>query len=261
MIQDQTIKKVFPILFLLFCQSTILQAADAYQIGDTLYTWAPSGLNVRAEASASSSKVGKLQPGDRVVVLAKTEIPYNLTVIAAPKAIEDEYLEDYGTSPFQLQGHWVKVAGPGFSGYVIDMYLLAWVPPDTTMSMLRYFEILEGEAIDVDTTWNYDDSGYADLDRYSYEGKSGAGIILQGSSGEGAVDDAIGIPGMTLEEGFVFCNFFTPLEDGLRKSRGLEPLELYRHNEREISITEDELCYFAFSIETGILGIGWGCSC
>lgn len=261
MIQDKTIKKVFPILLLLFCQSTILQAADDYQIGDTLYTWAPSGLNVRAEASASSSRIGKLDPGDRVTVLARTDIPYSLTVIEPHKAEKDQYSEDYTDSPFRLQGFWVKVAGPGFSGYVIDMYLLAWAPPDTTMSMLRYFEILEGEAINADTTWNYDDLGYADLDRYSYEGKSAAGIILQGSSGEGAVDDAIGIPGLTLEEGFVFCNYFTPLEDGLRAMRGLEPLELYRHNETEISITEDELCYFAISIASGILGIGWGCSC
>lgn len=261
MISDKTGLKVLPLLLLMISQCALLQAADRYQVGDTLYTWAPSGLNVRAEASASSSKVGKLQPGDRVIILARTEIPFNLTVIAPPKALEDEYLEDYGTSPYQLQGHWVKVAGQGFSGYVIDMYLLAWQPPAPKTSFHTYFEKLQGEPILMDTSWQHDASGNRNLDIYSYRGESSEGIVFSGSSGEGAVDDALSIPSLTLEEGFVFCNFFMPLEDGLRVKRGLKPLELYRHNEREISITEDELCYFAIAVASGILRIEWGCSC
>lgn len=261
MISDKTVLKVLPLLLLMIGPCDLLQAADSYQIGDTLYTWAPSGLNVRAEASASSSKVGKLQPGDRVVVLAKTDIPYSLTAIKSPKVYEDLYLEDRGQKPYQLNGYWVKVTGPGFSGYVIDMYLLAWQPPAPKTSFHTYFEKLQGEPILMDTTWQHDASGNRNLDIYNYRGESSEGIVFSGSSGEGAVDDAIGIPGMTLEEGFVFCNFFMPLEDGLRKKQGEEPLVLEQHTEENLSLSEDELCYFSITIREGILRIEWGCSC
>lgn len=249
------------ILLLLAFTSPLLQTADAYQIGDTLYTWAPSGLNVRAEASASSSKVGKLQPGDRVVVLAKTDIPYSLTAIKSPKVYEDEHLEDRGQKPYQLNGSWVKVAGPGFTGYVIDMYLLAWKPPTPNTSFQAYFEKQQGESITMDTIWQRDASGIRNLDLYTYHGESSEGIVFEGFSGEGAIDESIGIPGMSLEEGFVFYNYFSALEDGLRRKNGEVALALVRHNDEMIALTEEELCYISISVREGILWIGTGCSC
>lgn len=249
--------------FLLFFSFSLLQAADTYQSNDTLYVWARSGLNVRQEASTGSKILGKLLPGEWIRIIAKPKRQYSLTAIAPYSASQAdiEYPEDFTDTAYQLKGNWVQIESEHVNGFVIDMYLLDLIPPESPMSVQRYFELLEGEPIQSDTIWQSDGQLNRNLDIYSYEGKSTAGIIVQGSSGEGAIDESLGIPGLSLEEGFVFYNYFSALEDGLRRKNGEAALALVRHNDEMIALTEDELCYISISVREGILWIGTGCSC
>lgn len=256
------LKLIFMLLALL-STTHWLPAAEQYEPGDQLYVWAQSGLNVRAAANISGQKIGKLQVGERVEVISLTTKGYDIVAVDVhPELYEDNIFQEAGSSdPYYLRGTWVKVKGAKFEGYVIDSYLLKYAPPQPKISIGTYFAKLSGETMQVDTLWQFDCDGAGFVDCYSYEGRTKSGFVISGSYYMSAVDHSITIPDMSLEEGFVFYNYFYPLEDGLRLKNGIPMLKFMGGNEEGIWFLEDDICEFSISVEEGKLRISEGCSC
>ncbi|MFK7923109.1 MAG: SH3 domain-containing protein [Bacteroidia bacterium] len=251
-------------LFWFILTQQILLAAEQYESGDTLYVWAQSGLNVRAAANISGKKIGKLQAGERVEVMSLTTKGYDIVAVDVhPELYEDNIYEEEGSSePYYLRGTWVKVKGAKFEGYVIDSYLLKYVPPPPNTSIGTYFVDLRGESMKVDTTWETDCDGAGFVDCYSYEGRTKSGFTISGSYMMSATNHSITIPEMmTLEEGFVFLNYFYSLEDGLRLKKGIPMLKYMDGGEESMWFLEGETCEFWISVEEGKLQLSEGCSC
>ena len=117
------------ILTLIFTQ-LIAKGADNYAVGDTLYVWAESGLNLREAPGAKELKTGGVMFGDFVIVAEKTEIPFNVEGIT----YFDEDDPSRSGDPVILYGNWVKVkTEAGNIGYVIDQYLLPIKPVSRTV--------------------------------------------------------------------------------------------------------------------------------
>lgn len=133
--------------YLVGLRLTISFSADNYKVGDTLYVWAKSGLTLREGPSVKFARIDALGFGSPVVVVAKSEAPFNVQAFTpAPK----EYLIGR-VEPVIFYGHWVKVrTHSGQIGNVIDQYLLPIVP----IALLDYKQYrLNIEILTVDTTF------------------------------------------------------------------------------------------------------------
>lgn len=240
-----------------------LWSSDRYAPGDHLYVWAVSGLNVRAAASISGQKIGKLQAGEKLEVISLTTKSYDIMAVDVhPELFVDNIYQEEGSSEaFYLRGKWVKVKGAKFEGYVIDSYLLKYAPPPPQTSMKAYFAQVDEEPLQIDTTWHNDCDGAGIVDCYDYEGRTKSGFAISGSYMMSATNHRIAIPNMGLEEGFVFCNYFTPLEDGLRQKKGISMLKYMAGGEDSLWFLEGDICEFWLSVEGDKLIISEGCSC
>ena len=103
-----------------------LQSINSYQIGDTLFNWAKSGLNLREEMKLDSERKLKIKYGEIVIVLqSKDELyPENekLTSVYEIWGKKQKNVEYYGK--------WVKVNYKGTIGYVFDGFLSRLKPPN-----------------------------------------------------------------------------------------------------------------------------------
>ncbi|MEZ4829978.1 MAG: SH3 domain-containing protein [Bacteroidia bacterium] len=253
-------------LILILFQIRICPAADHYQAGDKLYVWAQSGLNLRATPDINGKKTGQLRLGDSVEIISLTSRTLDILAIDARRDTmeEDSEPEDEDAtypSAFSLHGNWVKVKSGKLEGYVIDIYLLSWPVPDQNKSPINYFESLVGKPIRPDTTWDDHCDGAPIVRCYSYAATTGMGIEIQGYYFMSAAGSTLVIPGMTIEEGFVFFSHFHPMEDAARKKHNQNLLFLEQNEEFSLSFSEDELCGITFSEEDGKLYIRSGCSC
>lgn len=93
-------------------------ALDHYAQGDALYVWAPSGLNMRAEAKANAQKITKIPYAEQVIIVDRKlfEHPFSYTMAKGESLAGQEI-------SWKVKGHWVKVEYKGESGYVFDAYL------------------------------------------------------------------------------------------------------------------------------------------
>ena len=154
------------ILILIFVQFNA-KAADNYAIGDTLYVWAKSGLNLRKGPSARALKNGGVMFGAYVIIEEKTKVGFNVDGVA------DFHQTNISrpSNPIIFYGNWVKVTTEeGSEGFVIDQYLLPIKPniqyeADATILPLELLhsdtvyareEITDGEGLNYRINQSYD---------------------------------------------------------------------------------------------------------
>lgn len=112
------------VFFSTFAFANSLYCADSYNIGDKLFVWARSGLNIRKTPSINSNKLDRVLFGDSVWVIGKTEIEYNVLGIANHDHEGRKRVNDV-----IFYGNWIKVKSQnGLIGYVIDQYLIRVKP-------------------------------------------------------------------------------------------------------------------------------------
>lgn len=238
-----------------------MQGADHYQVGDTLYVWAPSGLNMRATPSLSGKKIDKLSKCERVIIVSVSPETFSTTAVAPrPELYPDNiYHESGGTEAYVLRGNWVEIRSEKMQGYVVDVYLLKYPPPPQIIPFPQYIEMLENSPLVIDTLYS-DETGQI-IDAYSFEATSRLGFIYGGHHLLSSVGSGISIPEMTIEEGFIFLNYFSPMEDAARKQEKQPALQLMGREENTLWFMEDETCEISLSIEANRLYIFQGCSC
>lgn len=118
-------KRLISVLILLLSNIGFSFGADKYEIGDSLYVWASSGLNVRNGPSTNYSIESKIQFGEVVFILEKSNFKYNVTGIANINSC----CAKKNTTPIIFYGNWVKVRSKsGAIGFVIDQYLINLEP-------------------------------------------------------------------------------------------------------------------------------------
>ncbi|MEL6674687.1 MAG: hypothetical protein AAFR61_20930 [Bacteroidota bacterium] len=251
------------VLSIFLSLSEALLANPTYQLGDELYVWAPSGLNARMEPGISGKKIGKWEFGTKLKVLAKTDRAFSTSIIKneLPESWEGENRDARAESALKLRGQWVKVQGPTFVGYVVDVYLIGMRPPRQKTSLLAYLETWGKAPVKIDTTWLENCDGGPGPDCYEYAGKASSGVEINGSVYSVGGDESIGIPGLSLQQGLVLYNYFSPIEDGNRSKIDRPALVLMTLEKDYIYLVEDELCELGFRLEGGMLWISYGCSC
>ena len=98
-----------------------------YGIGDTLYTWAASGLNVREAPNTRSKVIDKANFGEPV--LCKGEKHWQEYLYGSVKIKDVQPIGDKETKTLTLKGNWVFVKYKDIEGYVFDAYLSKLQPP------------------------------------------------------------------------------------------------------------------------------------
>jgi len=246
------------LIFLFIFLSIHTQAADTYQVGDSLYVWAPSGLNIRTTPGTHGSKLGKLEPGERITVVELTDREISLLAVdARPGQFETIHSSPGSEYPFYLEGKWVKVKTATFTGFVVDMYLLKIPPPEKPIAYQAYFEELTGEKMKIERSQGKCEG---DSDCSSLEGKTEAGYNIWESSDIYGDGHGVFIPNMTFEEGFIFANFVDALEDGLRTKKKKTLLLFQDKDEEAISFMVDFICQIGMNEEDSGVSIYWDCS-
>ena len=107
-----------------------------YQVGDTLYIWAASGLNLRAAPNAESKVIQKIDFGEQVLCQeSKDWDDYsNSSVI-----IKDiQKIDGEKTKTIEFKGTWTKVKYRSTEGYVFDAYLSKLKPLGDTNEFLTF---------------------------------------------------------------------------------------------------------------------------
>lgn len=158
---------------------TGLYAADNYEVGDTLYVWAKSGLNMREGPGTNSEVLTSLSFGTQVIIIEKSDISYN---IKACDPTPPDY--ELGKSdPLILYGHWVVVRdSSGQVGYVIDQYLLPILPVEKT----KYYpndipvEMVFFDTTAINLTGTDDEFIIATISKYAYRIESSTTIESKG---------------------------------------------------------------------------------
>ena len=254
--------KAILVLLLSVASLSPIQGADRYRVGDVLYVWAQSGLNLRKAPQLNAPKVDKLAMGVSVKVLAKTSQALRLAVIAArpEQAAGNIFGEPASKDPFVLEGHWVKVQSGATVGYVADIYLLSWPALPEATTPWEYTELLTEDQLIADTTWLQGCEGGPAIDCYEWKAASSTGIEFSGDVSLVSVYQGFRLPDMTVEEGFVFWNVFIPIGDAERRKAGLDPLTLLQGEEGNLWLLENEVCELSITLEDDRIYCSSGCS-
>jgi hypothetical protein len=227
--------------------------AENYKVGDTLYVWARSGLNIRTEASVRGKKLGKLEAGEALMVIETTNRAYQVRAI--------DSVEEDGT-PLILTGTWIKVKAGQFEGYVIDTYLLKY-PPNLKGGLSGFMQSFQSEPIEEVLEYYEGCESGDSTDCYSVNAVAKNGMVYSLESYYVGTDESLTIPGLTVEEGFVLLNFFFPLEDANLRKKGYSTLAVMSNSDNEIWLSGEEgMCEYSISVqENGMILVFHGCSC
>lgn len=119
-------KIIWFLLLTLNVQSSF--SITSYEVGDTLFNWAKSGLNIRTERTFESKVIETISFGDYLIALErKDENDFD------DFKITDSYLiKDTERVNIELQGKWVKIRFKNKIGYVFDSYLSKFEIPEGT---------------------------------------------------------------------------------------------------------------------------------
>ncbi len=235
---------VFSTLCLTFLASFTF-AADNYKVGDELYVWAKSGLNVRTGAGTNFEVLMKVDFGDKITVLEKTDKTYKLAAITK---VESSKIND--TKPLYFDGNWVKVKmGNGEEGYVIDQYFLKLRPFQTKniKSSLNLKVLLN------DTIYANSDLGDGEVLRHVMNRIYENGIMCYAESGGVWSTEIFYLPNFSLEE--VMILFHDAWDNNYS-----EP-NLSKINTNEIIFTAHQQCSYRLRQMRNFVKIEIDCSC
>jgi len=88
--------------------------AKSFTVGDTVYIWSNSGLNLRINPSFHSKIIAKIEPETILIV----------DEITNKKVIQNIFSQsDYEENPVSICGNWIKVKNDNQEGFVNDAFL------------------------------------------------------------------------------------------------------------------------------------------
>ena len=208
------------LLILILITALKLAASDDYEVGQKLFVWAKSGLNIRANAGTGYSIVDRIPFGEKVLVLEKTEFNYNVKAIDNP------------TNPLILKGNWVKIESKkGVIGFVIDQYLLSLKPHGKPLIRTINLQILE-----IDTIQKIKESEYSD-------GKEHLGTLKKiYERGIEELEDISG--GMWFSNEYIYPDFSIEEVIVLFSSswNDFDEFEIIRNWKNELIVSDGEVC-------------------
>jgi hypothetical protein len=237
--------KNLTIIFSLFLSFNIT-ASDKYRIGDKLYIWAKSGINLRVGPGTQFGIIAKLGFGSTVYIIDKPNRKYNIACVSETDSTY--YYED--VAPLILYGNWIKVASTnGEEGYIIDQYALSIQPYENDINQVH---VLNLRLIDIDTIYKspiiYDGSGLNLTVSKTYE--NDINII----DNEGGVwgETTITFPNLSIEEVLIIIgsSMYT-----------LEGFKVLRNWKEELLLSDGELCHLELKVIKGTVVLNEFCSC
>lgn len=221
--------------------------ADNYEVGDKLYVWAKSGLNMRSAPNVKSGKLGQLKDGSRVEILSISTKTYDILELKPEE-------EEENKKPFILTGTWVKVKSGALIGYVIDIYLLRYPHPPKNKGILTL--LTKGSKVVRDTTWEPSCDSEGDCRSTITEWDNG--VKHEDHTYSTGADIMISIPGMTVEEGYILFSYG---EDFSKGDVGSDFFSFGVSDEGMFIEYMDGMCSFNISKEGGKIHFSSGCSC
>lgn len=211
------------------------QTVDICETGDVLYVWAKTGLNLRQEPSIHSKRLTILLPGSEVKVLGFTEKRFSIKTL---RATDDE------ANPFVIKGNWIFVQVGDIQGFVLDTYLLPIQAPKAGESMKHYLISMSEKVSDL---------GTEDSDEYSFSAQAVRNISIQYESGEYYQNITVTIPEFSIEDGFIFYNFFNNIQG--RSVTDDSEVYMFKNWETELSIFDESIGEVNFQVVDGQLVI------
>lgn len=194
-----TLAQITTIIFLFSYQ--ISSGISEYQPNDKLYTWASSGLNLRASPNLNSTKIITIAFGDMVICQGRKSEFFNnensLTVINKVKNFYKEIDE------INIKGNWVKVKFEEWEGYIFDGYLSKWKPQFVNSQDFKLLGFLQ---------LNCDSFSY--LEKRKLTSEQGVekisfhnGCYLRMNYTQGGFSFRLRIPDFSIEEAFLLIQY------------------------------------------------------
>jgi len=237
-------KKGLVIILLIISNLNHLKCADNYDIGDILYVWAKSGLNVRVGPGTDSHIIAKIPFGESVLIWGKTDRTYNVKGIDTMNLYPVPNLK---VEPIIFKGNWVQIQTlDGQVGYVIDQYLLLYKPKER----LNYTE-LKIDLISIDTLIHESIPYGAEGLSFKSQRKYDYGITETVTKGGVWYRATYSLPEMTIEEALVFLS--SSLND-------FSEVQLVKNWKEEV-IFSAEICTYTIKKLKGRVTVEYECSC
>ncbi|MFK7773251.1 MAG: SH3 domain-containing protein [Saprospiraceae bacterium] len=231
-----------------------------YKSNDDLYIWAISGLNLRSQPDAKSSKIVNIPYGEKVTVIDNQINAHKFSYTMSRS----------NSASWEIDGFWVQVKYGNEEGYVFDGYLgkfptitkSAETIPYLTLETLKLYGKenwggLKNEK--KETMLDFDDNA-----RDSDKGHSSSYLLTfkNGSSYE-TVDESFSgylnlkIKDISLEEGYLFLNALMGIEYKQKMNKGNESfggsIQLSSVGENEITFFGSGMNITLKKVEGGIL--------
>lgn len=233
-------KRIISILVLVSFLFNNLYSSDEYKVGDELFVWAKSGLNLRLEPSTKSTILISLPFGETVTIIAKSNKTFNVTGVL--KTDRDYHKEN--VDPIIFKGNWVQVkSSSGKIGFVIDQYLLSLKPKDLTEDNLFGLQL---DLISMDTTF-FENNETNFIVKKNY----GDGIIEKNTYGDYWGSTSFIFPNSTFEEALI----------RLGATWDLNELKVIKNWKETIELSDNEICTFSIYKEGEAVIITIDCSC
>jgi hypothetical protein len=200
--------RIFICLVIIICAQNT-QAISNYKLGDTLFVWAKSGLNMRVSPAANASVIEKLQYGKQVIIA-----DHDIGKTSFSVKVFNEY-------DFVLKGFWVKVNVGDKSGYVFDSYLSRLTPLKITESNgvkryeseLEYLErVFEVQQVLSETPSDYSENP-DERPLIPKVWESIYGVSFKKYDSGSSTKYEIEIPVLSFEEGYGLANMFYDFEN------------------------------------------------
>lgn len=196
-----------------------------YKSNDDLYVWAISGLNLRTQPDAKSSKIINIPYGEKVRVID-----------AQINTRQFSYTMSKSSSvAWQIDGYWVQVRFGDEEGYVFDGYLGKFPTITKSAETIPYLTLKTFQAYGKEnwgglknekkeSTLDFDDNA-RDPDKglsssYLLTFKNGSSYEDVNESFSGYV--SIFIKDISLEEGYLFLNALMGIEYKQKMRKGIE---------------------------------------
>lgn len=250
--------------------TTLLFAANSlsinhYQVGDTLFVWATSGLVLRTEPDFKADKMGILPFGSTVICQNDKSYNNKTHQIEAVPSFTNEVSEDKQPAII-LYGDFIKVDFKGKTGYLFDCYLSSLKPPKITWNISGENKFIREGYI---FSWLKDtypiasnDTIYSNEDEYETRVVFKNGIIQKLQVDKGGNETYI-FPNHSFEEGFLIFNFFNQYESQI-KLRKKHPSYNYwetSYSSEKASFKSGICDYTIQSVYFDVVVIGISCYC
>lgn len=237
--------KLSSIIILVLLAISQSYGADNYTIGDQLYVWAKSGLNLRTGPGTKFPIIRGIPFGEKVEVVDKCSQSYTFTLISSV----DQNVTSSKIDAINLKGNWVKIKIDTTTGYVIDQYLLMLDPQiiDKEMDHL-YFKITS-----LDTTWTNPEVENGNEPDYCVVAHHDSNIT--GSTCFGGVEYSMGYTfiGYSIEEVLIVFG-------GLGLNR-YDKFTIRKNWLEEVELDDGGICFWTIQAKDGKVHINIGCSC